>query len=162
MAAKPAPPTPQPEATVVPPSPRRGLMVLTWCAVGVALLATVSVVWLLVLNGPRAEAVQQQRAPVHVFRAGTIVVNVAESGGRRYLRTTLELGTPSAKEGRRLEDMRAPIIDAAIGVLGATPVEALLDGSKRGALKDELKKSINERVGPNTVSQVFFTEFVIQ
>ncbi|MBI3636624.1 MAG: flagellar basal body-associated FliL family protein [Candidatus Rokubacteria bacterium] len=161
MAAKPAPPMPPPEATVVPPSPRRGLMVLTWCAVGVALLATVSVVWLLVLNGPRAEAVQP-KAPVHVYRAGTIVVNIAESSGRRYLRTTLELGTPSAKEGHRLEEMRAQILDAAIGVLGATPADSLLDHAKRDELKEELKKAINERVGPKTVSQVFFTEFVIQ
>lgn len=162
MAAKvPPPPPAPPEPVATTASPRHGLMILTWCAIGVALLATVAVVWLLVLNGPRAEAVPQNRAPVHVFRAGTIVVNVAESSGRRYLRTTLELGT-SAKDGRRLEDLRAPILDAAIGILGGTPLDTLLDHTKREGLKEELKNRINERIGAGGVSQVFFTEFVIQ
>jgi len=90
------------------------------------------------------------------------VVNVAETNGRRYLRTTLELGAAAPKAARRLEEQRTPIIDSAIDVLSSTPLEELLNPARRDALRESLRKRINETVGGDLVSQVFFTEFVVQ
>lgn len=142
------------------PGSRRALIILTACALGVALLASGTAVWLMVFPGPRAEAVS--KAPAYVFRAGTLVVNINETSGRRYLRTTLELATVSAKEGRRLEEQRTPLLDAAIGVLSARPLDELLDPSKRESLKGQLRARLNSAVGGEPITQVFFTEFVIQ
>lgn len=157
-----APAAPAPAATAPPPrSTRRTLFVLTWCALAVALLASAGAAWLLLFRDRRAEPVAE-RQPLHVFRAGTIVVNVAETNGRRYLRTTLELGAAAPKAARRLEEQRAPIIDSAIDVLSSTPLEELLDPARRDALREHLRTRINEVVGGDPISQVFFTEFVVQ
>jgi flagellar basal body-associated protein FliL len=150
-----------PAAPAAPPhTPRRLLLVLTWCALGLALLATAGAAWMVFFQAPHADAVT--RAPAHVFRVGTLVVNVAATNGRRYLRTTVEVAAASARESRRLEEYRTPLVDAALGVLGATPLDDLLDHTKRDALKTELRRRLNATVGGEPIAQVFFTEFVIQ
>ncbi len=151
---------PAPPVTPAPAGRRRLLLVVMFCALGVAAASSTVALWLFFAPGGRAEAVS--RGPAYVFRVGTIVVNVAETNGRRYLRTTVELAAPSSKEMRRLEEHRTPLVDAAIGVLGATPLESLLDHAKRETLKTEMRGRLNEAVGGQPVNQVFFTEFVIQ
>ena len=153
--ASPAVVTPAPAAR----EPRR-LMILTVAALAVAVLATGVAIWLVLFQKPKAEAVSKNSP--HVFRAGTLVVNITETQGRRYLRATIELGTASAKDGRRLEEQRTPLLDAAIGVLSARRLEELLDATKREALKAELKRQLNAALDGEPVTQVFFTEFVIQ
>lgn len=150
-----------PQAVTPPPASRRLLLALTCSALGLAVVATVAAAWILfVPRSPVAEAVNP--APAHVMRVGTLVVNVAGTNGRRYLRTTLELGTASARDGRRLEDHRTPLMDAALGVLSATPLEDLLDHDRRAALKHQMRARLNATVGGEPIEHVYFTEFVIQ
>src|SRR2546425_1159950 len=92
---------PAPAALPPPAGRRRILLVVMFCALGVAIGASSVAVWLFFAPSGRAEAVS--RGPAYVFRVGTIVVNVAETNGRRYLRTTVELAAPSSKEMRRGE-----------------------------------------------------------
>jgi len=150
-------PTPAP----TPPAGRRRLLlVVMFCALGVAIAASSIAVWLFFSPNARAEAVS--RGPAYVFRVGTIVVNVAETNGRRYLRATVELAAPSSKEMRRLDEHRTPLVDTAIQVLGATALDSLLDHGQRETLKTQMRDRLNQAVGGQAVSQVFFTEFVIQ
>jgi flagellar basal body-associated protein FliL len=155
-AASPTPAPPAPSAR----KPRRVLLILTWCALGVALIASGAATWLLFFNGPRAEAVAT--VPMHVVRAGTIVVNVPNTDGRRYLRATLELAATTPKDLKRLNAERVRVVDAAIGVLSSTDLATLLDHTRREELKNALKAKLNETLGGRPVAQVFFTEFVIQ
>ena len=79
-------------SAAAPPAPagsRRLLLVVMFCALGIAVAASSVAVWLFFAPGGRAEAVS--RGPAYVLRVGTIVVNVAETNGRRYVRTTVEL-----------------------------------------------------------------------
>jgi flagellar basal body-associated protein FliL len=101
------------------------------------------------------------KPPEHVVKVGTIVVNVAGTDGRRYLRTTLELGA-KAKESKHLEELRAPLLDAAIGILGGKPLPELLDPEERDGLREELLERLNEVTGGHGISHVFLTEFVVQ
>lgn len=157
-----APPASAPAPAAAPSPPRRPrlLLVLVWGALAVALGAGGAAAWLLLGRGERAEATG--RRPTPVFRAGTVIVNIAETEGRRYLRATIELGAATPEDLRRLEAHRTPILDGAIGVLGATSLPALLDPAGREHLKDRLRARINATVGGEVVSQVFFTEFVVQ
>jgi flagellar FliL protein len=107
---------------------------------------------------PKAEAAQP---PEHVVKLGTVVVNVAGTEGRRFLRATLELGL-GAKEAKRVEELRAPLVDAAIGVLGEKPLGSLLQPAEREGLRRELRARLNGAVGGRGVTHVFLTEFVVQ
>ncbi len=153
----PAPAAPAPSAI---PKPRRLLLLLTWAVLATAVVASGAAAWLLLFQGPRAEAVA--RGPSHVLKAGTVVVNIPNTDGRRYLRATIELGAASAKDLKRLDEQRAPVIDAAIGVLSGTELAGLLDPARREELKSALRAKLNATVGGQPVTQVFFTEFVVQ
>jgi flagellar FliL protein len=111
---------------------------------------------------PKAEAKADDHAkgPEHVVKVGTIVVNVAGSEGRRYLRATIEVGG-SAKAAAHIEHGKAPLVDAAISVLAGKDLALLLDVEKRGGLRDELRERL-DKAAHGGVTHVFLTEFVVQ
>jgi flagellar protein FliL len=121
--------------------------------------------WFVLLRGrahrPVPAAAHVDHGPAHVWKAGTVVVNVAGTGGRRYLRTTIELGV-DPKTAKQLEEHKAQIIDAAIGVLGAEPLDHLLDPAQRDPLRAHLMERLNGSLGRHDVTHVFLTEFVVQ
>jgi flagellar basal body-associated protein FliL len=158
----PGPSAGEPAPAAAAAKPRRLLLILACAAIGVAVLAGGTAAWMLFFRGKPAEAKVEEKKPPHVFRVGTIVVNVAETNGRRYLRTTVELAVADAKEMKRLEERKTPMVDAAIAALGAMPLEKLLDHTHRDDLKTELRQRVNAVVGGEPVQDVFFTEFVIQ
>jgi len=119
--------------------------------------------WFFVLRpSPKAEAkaAEAPKPPEHVVKVGTIVVNVAGSEGRRYLRATIEVGA-TAKAAAHIEHGKAPLVDAAISVLAGKDLATLLDVDERGALRDELKEHLNH-AAHGGVTHVFLTEFVVQ
>jgi flagellar FliL protein len=117
---------------------------------------------------PKAEAKEDpHKPPEHVTKLGTLVVNVAGTEGRRYLRTTVEVGTKGKLGGSHgLDDsLRARLVDAAISVLGAQELATLLDPEEREDIRDELKESLNQAMGHghgDGITHVFLTEFIVQ
>jgi flagellar FliL protein len=113
-------------------------------------------------RGPVAPAAHAEEAkpPAHVLRAGTVVINVAGTEGKRFLRTTVEVGA-SSKDAKHLEELKAPLLDAAINVLGTKALGALLEPERDG-LREELKKRFNAVLGHPMVTHVYLTEFIVQ
>ncbi len=137
-------------------------MLLIGALIGVVVLVLgAGGAWFLLTRLGRSGEKAEAKAAAHVWKAGTIVVNVAGTEGRRYLRATVELGV-DAKETKRLEESRAPILDAAIEVLASKRLEQIFEVNDREKLKDELKRHLNDALGAPRISQVFLTEFVVQ
>ena len=115
---------------------------------------------------PKAEAKEDpHKPPEHVVKLGTIVVNVAGTEGRRYLRTTVEIGSKGKMGGGHGADdsVRARLVDAAISVLGGQELATLLDPDERDAIREELKESLNTALGHGeSITHVFLTEFIVQ
>lgn len=155
------PPAPEPQPAPAPKPGRSKLLVLGGVVGLVVLLLGAGGAWLVFARGHRDGGDKAPEKPAHIWKAGTIVVNVAGTEGRRYLRATVELGV-DAKEVKQLEQRRAPLLDAAIEVLASKRLEQLLETNEREKLKDELKRQLNSAAGSTRISQVFLTEFVVQ
>jgi flagellar protein FliL len=146
---------------------RRSPLLLIVVAVVVALAGGGAAGWFFFLHKPglRATATEahaeEPKAPAHLVKAGTVVVNVAGTEGKRYLRTTVEVGA-AAKDAKHLEEFKAPLLDAALDVLGTKPLATLLEPGDRQPLRDELKKKFNAALGHPAVTHVYLTEFIIQ
>jgi flagellar FliL protein len=145
------------------PRPRRSRLVLLAGALALVLAGGGAGAWFFLHRpapggAPKAEAA---RPPEHVVKLGTVVVNVAGTEGRRFLRATLELGL-GATEAKRVEELRAPLVDAAIGVLGEKPLGSLLQPAEREGLRQELRARLSAAAGGRGVTHVFLTEFVVQ
>jgi flagellar protein FliL len=159
-----APAKPEAEGGAAAAAPARKPTLLVIAAAAVVLLGGGGgAAWFLLHRAPpKAEAKEDPNTlPEHVLKIGTLVVNIAGTEGRRYLRTTVELGT-RPKDAKHLEEMRAPLLDGAIGVLGSKEMAELLDPGKREELRNELRERLNKVTGGHGVSHVFLTEFVIQ
>jgi len=147
------------------PAKRRRPLVLIALAVGAVLAGGGGAGWFFFIHQsagvePPAAHAGEPRPPVHVLRAGTVVVNIAGTEGKRYLRTTVEVGA-SAKDAKHLEELKAPLIDAAIEVLSTKPLDKLL-APERDPLRAELKSRFNAVIGHAAVTHVYLTEFLVQ
>lgn len=97
-----------------------------------------------------------------IYSLETFVVNLADQGGKRYLRVTmdLELNGDTAKEdvAKRLPQVR----DKILMILPSKQFSEINSMNGKMALRDEIMASLNELFGRPIISNVFFSEFVVQ
>ena len=98
--------------------------------------------------------------PIHPL--DTFIVNLADEGGTRYLRVTMNLELKD-KDAVALVQERLPMIRN--GVLMLLPAKKYVDISTvegKDALRDELVTKLNSFLKPDSVANIYFTEFVVQ
>jgi flagellar FliL protein len=158
---------PEARETAGTPPARRSPVPLIVAALVVVLAGAGGAGWFFFVHkatvkaAPTEAHAEVETPPAHVIRAGTVVVNIAGTEGKRYLRTTLELGA-GPKDAKHLEEFKAPLLDAALDVLGTKPLATLLEPGDRQHLREELKKRFNAALGHPAVTRVYLTEFIIQ
>lgn len=124
----------------------------------------------------KVEAATQTPAPTtHDVSLEPLLVNLADEGGRAYLRIAVTLSLADAlpakgakakeektAKGKEVVEHEAAIRDAALQVIGSEKAESLLalDGKER--LKARLRKALVERVPEVKVTDLYFTEFLVQ
>ena len=105
---------------------------------------------------------EQETGPGPIYKMDTLIVNLADQGGKRYLRITMEmeLSAPEVLEeiGRRLPQLR----DAILMVLPSKQYSDISTTEGKVALRDELIAKMNGSLKTGTVKNIYFTEFVVQ
>lgn len=137
-------------------------------------LALVGVVVLAVL-GSAAWVVLPRRAPAGrgadhppaqavtaTVAVGGVVVNLADTDQRRYLKVAVDLGVAGAQAAKTVEEHKPQILDLVITVFSAKPAAALATPEGRAQVKDELLRRLRTELGLAMVGRVYFTEFLIQ
>jgi flagellar FliL protein len=104
---------------------------------------------------------------VHIKNSPSIIVNLADPSGDRYLKISLDLvmngkEKPKGSEssGDTLED--AVIKNAVITVTSTQTSDTLLTLSGKEELKKQLIKATNSALGEDAVKDIYFTDFIIQ
>ncbi len=91
-----------------------------------------------------------------------ILVNVAQTKGRRFFKTSLTLEA----EGKGLDTQaaeRMPILRGrVIDVLSAKTMDELVQPGARDSLRTELLETLNAEVSGGAFRDLFFTEFLVQ
>lgn len=106
------------------------------------------------------------------------IVNLADQGMLRYLKTTVVLeiadhsGKPlpkgeeyKKKQDELIKEMRGntPIIeDQLMAILSAKTAAELMTPEGKRALKEEVKTKVNKALGKDDVMAVYFSDFIIQ
>jgi flagellar protein FliL len=109
----------------------------------------------------------------HPVALEPLLVNLADVSGTAYLRVALTLqieDAPAARgnEGKEAEskDSRkepdAALRDTALAVLGRQTSDSLLTADGKERLKKELRQALAERNPELKVTDLFFTEFLVQ
>jgi len=98
-----------------------------------------------------------------IFELGELVVNPAESMGRRFVVVKIALELTDETVQHTVET-QAPIInDEMIRILASKNVEFLSNIAARDSLREEMRLAINDQLpGGHGVKKVFFAGFVLQ
>jgi flagellar FliL protein len=90
------------------------------------------------------------------------IINLAESQGKRYLKATLELElAPEAKKdviAKRVPQFR----DAILTILPTKRYEDICSVEGKETLRSEIKSQLNTLMASEEITNIYFTEFVVQ
>jgi flagellar FliL protein len=108
----------------------------------------------------QAAAVEPSLGPIYSLE--TFIVNLADKGGNRYLRVTidLELGNPQLEGelNKRLPQIR----DSILMILPSKRFDDISSVEGKIALRDEILATLNGFLTQGKISNMYFKEFVVQ
>ena len=109
-----------------------------------------------------AAAAEEANKMGPIFRMDTMIVNLADQGGKRYLRITMEFEISSEELIPEIEKRMPQIRDAILMIL---PTKQYADiGTTEGKiqLRDELMANLNMLLKTGSIVTIYFSEFVVQ
>ena len=120
-----------------------------------------------------AEAISEKAKPEEigaVVSVDTFIVNLADPGGNRYLRVTMDLelvGKPTDKSagkagGDELAKRMPQIRDAILMILSTKRYADISTPEGKTALREEILSAVNSLLASSQISRIYFKEFVIQ
>ncbi len=91
----------------------------------------------------------------------TFVLNLADADQRSYLRVGIDLGLNQEAKHEEAAPV-AQVRDIILGVLAEAKMAELMSAEGKKKLKEDLLRTLQERVPQLGVEAVYFTEFLIQ
>lgn len=132
-------------------------LILGFVVAGVLLLLPGENIFSNLFQDPVADDMSKYLAPMEEFQ-----INLADPGGRRFLRTHFTFGY---NEGRLTEELvrrEHEIRSDLIALLRAKTVEDLQEPGGMDQLEEDIKATLNEILISGEVKQVYFGDFIIQ
>jgi flagellar protein FliL len=108
------------------------------------------------------EAAEEAPAIGPIYSLDPFVVNLAESGGKRYLRVTMDLELSNGVLIEELNKRLPQIRNAMLMILPSKKFDEISTIEGKTVLRDEIITRLNEFLQTGTISNLYFTEFVIQ
>lgn len=97
-----------------------------------------------------------------MYSLDSFVVNLAEAGGNRYLRVTMELELADEMLRNELDQRLPQVRNAMLMTLPSKTPDEINTVDGKLALRDQLIDEINSFLTTGEVTNIYFTEFVIQ
>lgn len=108
--------------------------------------------------------------PTHVLALEPMVVNLADAGGRSYLRAAVSLRIrdentekkEEKKDPKAVDGAAAALRDTTLSVLSSQTSDNLLQPDSRDTLKKKLDDQYKLHNTESRVLEIYFTEFLVQ
>ena len=108
----------------------------------------------------------QPKADSHgVLALEPFIVNLAGDDGERYMKCTMRLVLDhfEAAEKAKADDLTITRIrDAMLGILSSHSFDQVATADGKESLRQEVRKRLNGILGEGEVTEVYFTEFIVQ
>jgi flagellar FliL protein len=111
-------------------------------------------------NNTEDEEVVETMGPTK--RLETFIVNLADKGGKRYLRVSMDLELEKEDTVKVVEKRLPKIRDAILMILPTKKYEDIGTVEGKSALRNEILTKINELMKSEEIKNIYFTEFVVQ
>jgi flagellar FliL protein len=105
---------------------------------------------------------EEENAIGPLYSLDTMIVNLSDHGGKRYLRVTmaLELNDPDAVT--TIESRLPQVRDAILTILPTKTYDEISTTDGKIALRNQVMEKINSLITKGRVDNIYFTEFVVQ
>jgi flagellar protein FliL len=90
------------------------------------------------------------------------VVNIMQKDTTRFLKVGITLETKNQESSERIKNRMPQITDAVLLLVGNKQFDQIKDLQGKLQLKADLLAQINSLVGKDEVTEIFFTDFVVQ
>lgn len=114
----------------------------------------------LVVNPGTQQA--QAAAPGPLFSLETFIVNLADQERSRYLRVTMDLELAKSADAAVINDRLSQVRDSILMILPSRQFGEIASMEGKIALRDEIIARLNSLFNKKVVTNIFFTEFVVQ
>ena len=109
----------------------------------------------------KADAEQTDQKP-GIWPMDSIVVNLMDDNGERYLKATIQIEVSSQDCVPELELLKPKVMDSILGLLSSKSYKDIVGFEKKQRLRDEIAVRLNGYLIKGQVRRVYFTEFLIQ
>ncbi|ROR01880.1 flagellar basal body-associated FliL family protein [Desulfosoma caldarium] len=92
----------------------------------------------------------------------TFLVNLADPGGERYLKVTMQLSLNNEAVSREIDTRIGELRDTILMLLSSKEYDDISSLSGKLALKRTLINNLNRILQQGTVQDIYFTEFLVQ
>ena len=97
-----------------------------------------------------------------LYSLDTMIVNLADHGGKRYLRVTMALELSDPEAVTAIENHLPQVRDAILMILPTKTYDDISTTDGKIALRNEIMAKINQMMTKGKVNNIYFTEFVVQ
>jgi flagellar FliL protein len=97
-----------------------------------------------------------------LYTLDTMIVNLADHGGKRYLRITMALELNDPESVATIESRLPQIRDAVLMILPTKTYDDVSTTDGKIALRNQVMEKINTLMTKGRVTNIYFTEFVVQ
>lgn len=140
-------------------------MLIIIVAVVVLLIGGGAAAYFLVLNKPKDEKVEKKDVKTEEgvnFALDPFVVNLSDQGANKFLKLSIQLELSNNTIQEKAKVKIPQLRDAVISLLTSKSSDALMTPDGKLQLKDEINVRANQILGPNSVKNVYLTDFVMQ
>jgi len=97
-----------------------------------------------------------------IWSVGSLVVNLMEDNGERYLKVTIQIEVSGQDCVTELDLLKPKITDSILGLLSSKSYKDIAGLQGKQRLKDEIAMRLNSHLTTGQARRVYFTEFLIQ
>jgi flagellar FliL protein len=112
-------------------------------------------------NDPNLEeTIEHPLGPI--FSLDTFIVNLADKGGNRYLRVTMDLELGNSELEAEITKRLPQVRDSILMILPTKRFEDISTVQGKTTLRDQIMETINGFLAQGKITNIFFKEFVVQ
>ena len=113
-------------------------------------------------QGDRDSSVPVEKLLGPMFSLDTFIVNLADEGGKRYLRITIDLELDSEELESEVKKRLPQVRDSILTILPTKRFADISSAKGKTTLRDQMLERINDLVVRGKVTNIYFKEFVVQ
>jgi flagellar FliL protein len=97
-----------------------------------------------------------------IYTLDTFIVNLADKGGKRYLRVTIDLELQNSEMQAELVKRLPQVRDSILMILPSKRFDDISSMDGKVALRDEILNTLNGFLTQGKITKIYFKEFVVQ